>query len=247
MTKHEVKQENKQSEGDPHLKAAIRSKQLAMSRNRMMSQVGTADVVVVNPTHVAVALRYQPERGAPRVVAKGADALAARIRDESERAEQVSRTAHETPPLWREPFTPPRPGRVTSGYGRARMFNGTLASRHMGTDFAGQTGAPVRASNRGVVRLVDRFYYGGNVVYLDHGAGLVTAYLHLSETLVAPGDTLERGALVGRVGATGRVTGPHLHLIARYGAVTVDAMSLFTVTAPPPRPKAAPRRSRSPR
>jgi flagellar biosynthesis protein FlhB len=83
MTKYEVKQEHKQAEGDPYLKAAIRSKQLAMSRNRMMSQVATADVVVVNPTHVAVALRYQPERGAPRVVAKGADAIAARIRDEA--------------------------------------------------------------------------------------------------------------------------------------------------------------------
>jgi flagellar biosynthesis protein FlhB len=85
MTKHEVKQEYKQSEGDPQLKSAIRSRQLAMSRNRMMSQVALADVVVVNPTHVAVALRYQPDRGAPRVVAKGAGVIAARIREEAEK------------------------------------------------------------------------------------------------------------------------------------------------------------------
>jgi flagellar biosynthesis protein FlhB len=85
MTKHEVKQEYKQAEGDPHLKGAIRSRQLAMSRNRMMSQVATADVVVVNPTHVAVALRYQPDRGAPRVVAKGAGTVAASIRDEADK------------------------------------------------------------------------------------------------------------------------------------------------------------------
>ena len=85
MTKHEVKQEHKQSEGDPQLKGAIRSRQLAMSRNRMMSQVATADVVVVNPTHVAVALRYQPDRGAPRVVAKGAGQVAARIREEADK------------------------------------------------------------------------------------------------------------------------------------------------------------------
>lgn len=80
MTRKEVMDEHKQSEGDPQLKGAIRSKQLAMSRNRMMSEVATADVVLVNPTHVAVALRYEPGKGAPRVVAKGAGAVAAKIR-----------------------------------------------------------------------------------------------------------------------------------------------------------------------
>jgi flagellar biosynthetic protein FlhB len=80
MTKEEVKQEHKQTEGDPILKGAIRSRQLAAARNRMMADVPTADVVLVNPTHVAVALRYQPDRGAPRVVARGAGAIAVRIR-----------------------------------------------------------------------------------------------------------------------------------------------------------------------
>ena len=83
MTKHEVKQEGKQTEGDPHLKGAIRSRQLAASRNRMMADVPTADVVLVNPTHVAVALKYDPERGAPRVVARGAGAVAQRIREQA--------------------------------------------------------------------------------------------------------------------------------------------------------------------
>jgi flagellar biosynthetic protein FlhB len=81
MTKREVKEEHKQTDGDPHLKGAIRSRQMAMSRNRMMSEVAKADVVLVNPTHVAVALRYEPSRGAPRVVAKGAGAVAAKIRE----------------------------------------------------------------------------------------------------------------------------------------------------------------------
>jgi flagellar biosynthetic protein FlhB len=81
MTKQQVKEEHKQTEGDPQLKGAIRSRQMAMSRNRMMSDLVEADVVVVNPTHVAVALRYDPARGAPRVVAKGAGTLAARIRE----------------------------------------------------------------------------------------------------------------------------------------------------------------------
>jgi murein DD-endopeptidase MepM/ murein hydrolase activator NlpD len=87
----------------------------------------------------------------------------------------------------------------------------------------------VVAANRGVVRIVDAFYYGGNVVYLDHGEGLTSAYLHLSKQLVSAGDTVERGQVIGQVGATGRVTGPHLHLIVRYGAVTVDPVSLFAI------------------
>jgi flagellar biosynthetic protein FlhB len=80
MTKQEIKEELRSSEGDPHLKAAVRSRQIAMRRNRMMADVPSADVVIVNPTHVAVALKYEPSRGAPRVVAKGGDHLAARIR-----------------------------------------------------------------------------------------------------------------------------------------------------------------------
>ena len=83
MTLKEVKDENKSSEGDPLLKGAIRSKQLAMSRNRMMAAIADADVVLVNPTHVAVALKYEPGTGAPRVVAKGAGHVAARIRKEA--------------------------------------------------------------------------------------------------------------------------------------------------------------------
>jgi flagellar biosynthetic protein FlhB len=81
MTKQEVKQENKNAEGDPHVKGQIRAKQMAMARNRQMAEVPTADVVLVNPTHVAVALRYEPEKGAPRVIAKGSGAIAARIRE----------------------------------------------------------------------------------------------------------------------------------------------------------------------
>jgi flagellar biosynthesis protein FlhB len=84
MTKKEVRDEHKQSEGDPHLKGAIRSRQLAAARNRMMSDVPEADVVLVNPTHVAVALRYDPAKGTPRVVAKGAGLVATRIRELAE-------------------------------------------------------------------------------------------------------------------------------------------------------------------
>jgi murein DD-endopeptidase MepM/ murein hydrolase activator NlpD len=172
-------------------------------------------------------------RVAPAFVRPPDSALAARIRRETARATDMARASHGTPRLWLEPFMVPRTSRVTSGFGFAREFNGTITSRHMGTDFAGVTGAPVNAANRGVVRIVDAFYYGGNVVYLDHGEGLTSAYLHLSKQLVSAGDTVERGQVIGQVGATGRVTGPHLHLIVRYGAVTVDPVSLFAINGGP--------------
>jgi flagellar biosynthetic protein FlhB len=81
MTPKEIKDEYKQTEGDPMLKGAIRQKQMAMSRNRMMAQVSSADVVLVNPTHLAIALKYSPGQGAPRMVAKGAGAVALKIRE----------------------------------------------------------------------------------------------------------------------------------------------------------------------
>jgi hypothetical protein len=168
-------------------------------------------------------------RVAPEFAAEPDSALAARIARESARAREVALASHATPRLWRGPFVLPRRARITSRYGRGRQFNGRITSRHMGTDFAGATGASVRAVNRGVVRIVDRFYYGGNVVYVDHGDGLTTAYLHLSRHLVALGDTVAAGQEIGKVGATGRVTGPHLHLIARYGTMSLDAVSLFAL------------------
>ena len=169
-------------------------------------------------------LRVAPAFGRPPD-----SALAARIRRESDRAADVANRSHDTPRLWQQQFLRPRASRITSGFGRGREYNGAITSRHMGTDFAGATGAPVRATNRGVVRIVDAFFYGGNVVYVDHGSGLTTAYLHLSNQRVAAGDTVERGQILGSVGATGRVTGPHLHFIVRYGRVTLDPLSLFAV------------------
>lgn len=183
-----------------------------------------ASVVPARGEYPVERLRVAPSFGRPPD-----SALAARTRREAERAAAVAVGSHDTPRLWTEPFVRPRTSRVTSGFGRGREFNGTITSRHMGTDFAGAVGAPVRAANRGVVRIVDAFYYGGNVVYVDHGRGLTSAYLHLSRQRVAVGDTVDRGQIIGAVGATGRVTGPHLHLIVRYGTVTVDPLSLFAI------------------
>jgi murein DD-endopeptidase MepM/ murein hydrolase activator NlpD len=185
------------------------------------------DVPVVAGGYPMEQLTVAPEFGAPQP-----PEIQRRIDDENARAMAVSRNSHRTPRMWELPFVAPRESVVTSGFGNGRMFNGQVESRHMGTDFRGQVGAPVIAPARGRVALVDAFYLGGNVIYIDHGAGLVTAYLHLSEQDVAEGDMVEPGQVIGRVGATGRVTGPHLHWIVRYGVVTVDGRSLLALRAP---------------
>ncbi|MEO8634888.1 MAG: M23 family metallopeptidase [Gemmatimonadales bacterium] len=156
-----------------------------------------------------------------------------RIARDIAQARAVSRGAHQTERQWREPFLPPRTSRINSKFGTARVFNGNVTSRHLGLDFAGTVGEPVVATNRGRVALVARFYLAGNVVYLDHGEGLISAYFHLSRTDVKLGDIVERGQVIGAVGRTGRVTGPHLHWVMRYGAVTVDPMSVLGLLGEP--------------
>jgi murein DD-endopeptidase MepM/ murein hydrolase activator NlpD len=156
----------------------------------------------------------------------------ARIERENATAREIGRRAHDTAPMWTEPFMRPRAATVTSRFGTGRMFNGTMSSRHLGVDFRGGVGSPVLAANRGVVALVGDFFLAGNVVYVDHGGGVVTAYFHLSRTLVAAGDTVRRGQEIGLVGDTGRVTGPHLHWSARYGTVTVNPLDLISVGVP---------------
>jgi len=154
-------------------------------------------------------------------------AAAARIQRELARSREVSRKAQETPRLWRGAFRLPRTSRITSRFGSARVYNGEVKSRHLGTDFAGAVGAPVRAAGRGVVALVGDFYLAGRAVYINHGGGLVTAYFHLSRVDVKEGQRVARGHRIGAVGRSGRVTGPHLHWVARYGAVSADPMSLL--------------------
>jgi murein DD-endopeptidase MepM/ murein hydrolase activator NlpD len=156
-------------------------------------------------------------------------ATTARIDRENARAREIGRRAHDRPPMWTASFLRPRTSVITSEFGSGRLFNGALTTRHLGVDFRGAVGEPVRAANRGVVALVDNFFLAGNVIYIDHGAGLVTAYFHLSKTLVAAGDTVKRGQEIGLVGNTGRVTGPHLHWAARYGAITVNPLDLLAL------------------
>lgn len=152
-----------------------------------------------------------------------------RIARENAKAREIGRRAHDHPAMWTASFLRPRSSRVTSVFGSGRVFNGAVTSRHLGVDYAGAVGEPILAANRGVVALVDTFFLAGRVVYIDHGGGVVTGYFHMSEPLVAVGDTVRRGQQIGLVGRTGRVTGPHLHWAARYGTVTVNPGDLLAL------------------
>jgi murein DD-endopeptidase MepM/ murein hydrolase activator NlpD len=156
-------------------------------------------------------------------------ATIARIDRENARAREIGRLAQQRAPMWTASFLKPRTSVITSEFGSGRLFNGALTTRHLGVDFRGAVGEPIRAANRGVVALVDNFFLAGNVVYIDHGGGVVTSYFHMSKTLVATGDTVKRGQEIGLVGHTGRVTGPHLHWAARYGAITVNPLDLLAI------------------
>ncbi len=114
--------------------------------------------------------------------------------------------------LWDGKFRIPLDG-VTSGanFGKRRILNGVPGSPHGGTDLPAITGTPVHAAQRGKVMLAEELFFAGNAVVVDHGLGIYTFYGHLSEIDTKPGDVLEAGELLGKVGATGRVTGPHLH------------------------------------
>jgi len=112
---------------------------------------------------------------------------------------------------WRYPLARPLPGAVTSAFGLRRFFNGEPKLPHAGVDLRGKTGTPVRTCAAGRVVLAGDHFFAGGSVYVDHGQGLVSMYFHLSEILVVEGQELARGEVLGRVGETGRVTGPHLH------------------------------------
>jgi murein DD-endopeptidase MepM/ murein hydrolase activator NlpD len=153
----------------------------------------------------------------------------ARVARENAMAREVGRKSHDSPPMWTSSFLRPRSSVITSVFGSGRVFNGAVTSRHLGVDYRGAEGEPILAANRGVVALVENFFLAGNVVYIDHGGGVVTGYFHMSKPLVTVGDTVKRGQEIGLVGKTGRVTGPHLHWSARYGAVTVNPGDLLAL------------------
>jgi len=197
---------------------------------RASGAVDTVGASVAIPTLPPPSVTASPQLAVDGRFTRPLDsATQARIARENELARDVGRRAHDSPPRWTGVFHRPRASRVTSRFGTGRAFNGAVASRHLGVDFSGAVGAPIRAANRGVVALVDTFFLAGRVIYIDHGGGVVTGYFHLSEPLAAVGDTVARGQIIGRVGATGRVTAAHLHWSARYGAMPIDPLDLVAL------------------
>ncbi|MFA5489757.1 MAG: peptidoglycan DD-metalloendopeptidase family protein [Candidimonas sp.] len=116
----------------------------------------------------------------------------------------------------------PVSGRLSSPFGLRRFFNGEERNPHSGLDFAVPQGTPVKAPAAGIVTIVDDFFFNGKTVFVDHGQGLVTMYCHLSAFSVKVGDVVARGQELGKVGATGRATGPHLHWNVSLNNTRVD-------------------------
>jgi hypothetical protein len=129
-------------------------------------------------------------------------------------------------PLWSAPFVLPIDGRGTSGFGSPRRYApGGRVSYHFGTDLAAPTGTPVAASNAGVVSVADFFPIKGGLVIVDHGGGVASLYFHQSRLLVAAGERVERGQVIGEVGTTGLSSGPHLHWEVRIAGVPTDPLA----------------------
>ncbi len=130
-------------------------------------------------------------------------------------------------PLWSGPFIMPAEGRVSGRFGTKRILNDSPRRPHGGIDIAAPKGTPVKAANSGRVAFVGDFFFNGKFVVVDHGFGVFTLYSHLDSVEAEPGLLVEKGAVVGTVGATGRATGPHLHFSVKVGRVSVSPARLF--------------------
>ena len=132
-------------------------------------------------------------------------------------------------PLWNGPFIRPVSEPANSAFGTRSIFNGQPRSAHGGADFLSPAGTPVKSPNAGKVMLARALYYSGNTVIVDHGVGVLSFFGHLSSMTVSRGDRVETGQVVGKVGATGRVTGPHLHWTLRVSGARVDPLALLAL------------------
>lgn len=131
--------------------------------------------------------------------------------------------------LWDGAFQLPMSAEITSSFGNRRLFNGKLKSYHNGVDFRAPLGTPVFAANSGVVKIAENLFYSGNVVIIDHGNLIFTIYAHLSKIEVTAGQQIEKGQQLGLTGATGRVSGPHLHWGVKVNGAAVNPIQFIRV------------------
>lgn len=128
-----------------------------------------------------------------------------------------------------KPFILPMNSKITSDFGKARLYNNSLKGYHSGTDFRAPVGTPIECSNDGKVVLVKQRFYSGGTVVVDHGRGIYTCYFHMSKFAVQKNQYVKRGQILGLSGQSGRVTGPHLHFAARVHGVQVDPLQLIAL------------------
>jgi murein DD-endopeptidase MepM/ murein hydrolase activator NlpD len=159
-------------------------------------------------------------------------AAVTRIQEEAHELEQLWRSSASAK-LWDGPFVRPVADPANSAFGARSIFNGQPRSPHGGADFLSEAGTPIKAPNAGRIALARDLYFTGNTVVIDHGLGLFSLFAHLSAIEVEPGTSVATGDVVGRVGATGRVSGPHLHWTVRAGGARVDPLSLLAVLGKP--------------
>lgn len=177
--------------------------------------------IQIHPAHYRASTLSVP----PRFVSPGPAQLR-RIETERKLKDAVFAVSA-TRRLWSGAFHLPVNAQPTDSFGTRRIFNGQLASIHEGMDFHARTGTRVRASNSGVVVLARPLYYEGNCVVIDHGLGLFTLSMHLSRIYVREGQRVTTGQRLGLSGATGRVTGPHLHWAVRWQGAYLDPARLL--------------------
>lgn len=161
--------------------------------------------------------------------------VAKRIEEESRLIERAYASGA-AEPLWDGPFLRPVPHQANSRFGTRSVFNGEPRSPHAGTDFLSPAGTPVRAPNAGRIAVARDLFFAGRSVMIDHGAGVFSQLAHLSRIDVREGEGVKAGQVVGLVGATGRVTGAHLHWAVRASGARVDALSLLKVLGETPEP-----------
>jgi murein DD-endopeptidase MepM/ murein hydrolase activator NlpD len=197
------------------------SGQLAGSGTTALTRVDLSRSVEIHEAHYRTgALTVSPKFVTPLAEES------ARIKAEVEMKEKLF-TASAPEPLWSGDFRAPVHAAPTDSFGTRRTFNGQLASVHKGMDFRAATGTVVRAGNSGVVVLARPLYFEGNCVVIDHGLGLYTISMHLSRIDVHEGQRVNLGERVGLSGATGRVTGPHLHWAVRWQNTYLDPAKLL--------------------
>jgi murein DD-endopeptidase MepM/ murein hydrolase activator NlpD len=151
-----------------------------------------------------------------------------RIQEESERVRAILNSV-DPQKYWRDAFMVPVPGAPISAFGKRSVYNRQTRSSHAGTDFRAATGTPIRAPNAGRIVLAAGLYYSGNTVIIDHGLGLFSYLGHMSSILVTQGSEVQTGQVVGKAGATGLVTGPHLHWAVRLAGTRIDPLSLLSL------------------